>query len=581
VASSRRFASFLAERAEGEAGESREQFVELALSLRIATVEGRGRQARWVREGEETILSIGGQWDRVQRTWTSKPIHDCRPVVVRITRGGAQERAARWLARWFKAYATNDWEGAGLMRWDERAQKRVRSVWSALLSGGRRSGKSHMACAALVLFAVMVGEAVVWAISPTQDETAELEQAIRRMLPSSWYKYRGSGAGKALTFTLLNGSKILLLSGFKPRGLRRGRVDMVLYNEGQNMSRGGYVQLRPAISDSGGLVLIAANPPTEPIGRWIEEHQEGIATGKVDGVQFEFNPEDNPWIEIAALHSMAAEVDEATYDRDVLGLFRPIGDVVFHAWSDRESRRSVPPGLVDVTEELTRRELGRAFPWLVGMDFQQTPAMAAAVMKLFRDPTDPTEDVQCYVVSEAVVANANEGDLVDALEAADRWFPDGTYKAGAGYQGDECGVVMDASGWWQDGAHNKGKTSDLALRARGWRYLYKPQKDSDKNPDIIERIKVGNARLQTKDGRRHLYVAPSCVQLSRALKYWENRNGVPYRRSQYAHASDALTYPLYRLFARPKPKKGPTGYAGAGQHQRANQLRERAEGDDD
>ncbi len=574
MASSRRFAAFLAERADGGEGDGGDQHVDMGLSLRVASVERHQGRARWVTNDEEEILRIGGRWDRTQRAWVGEV---AQVAVIRITRGGAQERAARWLARWFRSHVTGDW--AGMTRWDEKSAKHVRAVWSCLLSGGRRSGKSHLACAALVMFAVLYPEAIVWAISPTQDETAELETAIRKMLPAAWYKYRGAGAGKVSTFTLPHGGKLLLLSGFKPRGLRRGRVDLVLYNEGQNMSKGGYVQLRPAVADSGGLVLIAANPPTEPIGRWIEDHQEGIASGKIDGIQFEFNPEENPWIEIEALHSMAAEVDEATYDRDVLGLFRPIGDVVFHAWSDRESRKPVPAGLVDVTEEVTRLHLGRGFPWMVGLDFQLTPAMAGAVLKFFRDPADPTRDVVAWVVSEVMVSNANEDDLVTAIEAADRWTPTG-HQIGAGYTGDECGVVMDASGWFQDGAHNRGKTSDLALRARGWRYLYKPQKDSDKNPDILERIKAGNARLKTKDGRRHLFVDPSCTHIAQALKYWENRNGVPYRRSQYAHASDAVTYPIYRVFGRPKVKKGPGGYVGAGRHTRADQLRERPDDDD-
>jgi hypothetical protein len=550
VASSRRFAAFLAERDGDGAGE---QVVELGISLRIAAVErDETGRPRWRTDDEEEVLRVGGRWDRVQRRW----VGDVGQVaVIRITRGGAQEKGARWLAGWFRAHVGGDWTTH--QRWDDKARKMVRSVWSVLLSGGRRSGKSHLACAALAIFATLYPESIVWAVSPTQDETAELEKALRKMLPAAWYRYRGAGSGKVSTFTLLHGGQILLLSGFKPRGLRRGRVDLVLYNEGQNMTKAGYVQLRAAIADSGGLVLIAANPPDAPIGQWIEDHQEGIGAGKIDGIHFEFNPEDNPWIEMDALHSMAAEVDEITYDRDVLGLFRPIGDLVMHAWNDRESKRSVPIGFVDVTQEVTLHHLGRAFPWVVGMDFQQTPHMAAVILKFFRDPADPTNDLLTWVVGEVVAPNTDEDGLVTALECADRWTPVG-YQDGAGYEPDECAVIMDASGWFQDGEHTRGKTSDIKLKARRWRWLYKPQKDSDRNPDIIERVKAGNARLRTADKRRHMFVTPQCVEVARALKYWENRNGVPYRRSNYAHVCDATTYPIYRFFGRPKVKKKPT-----------------------
>lgn len=547
MATSRRFAALLAERtALAGAGE---QFVELAVSLRVCAVEkGATARRRWrvdtgdVAEDEQEILRLGGRWDRVKREWTDDPV--AKVAVLRITRGGAQEKAARWLATWFRAHIAGDWSAF------------PRAIWSVLLMGGRRSGKSHLACIALVLYAIAYPGAVVWAISPTQEETAELEKALRKMMPSRWYTHRGTGAGKVSTFTLPHGATIMLLSGFKASGLRRGRADLVLLNEGQNISHGAYVQVRAAVADTHGLVLIAANPPDKPQGRWVEEHYEGIVAGKIDGVEFGFNPEENPWVEIDALHSMAAEVDEITYDRDVLGLLRPIGNVVFPQYSDRETRRAVPAHFLDVTLEMTREVLGRALPWLVLMDFQATPHMVGLVCKFFVDPDDATRDPLLWVLAEVTPENATEDDLVAALEEADRWAPSG-YEDGAGYRGDECAVVMDASGFWQDGPHTRGKTSDLALRAKGWRWLFKPQKDSDKNPDIMERVKSGRARLKTKDGRRHLFIAPTCSSTATAVKSWENRNGVPYRRSTFAHVCDALTYGTYRFFGRPKKPKGP------------------------
>lgn len=572
MATTRRFAALLAEQLGNGAGE---QVVELALSLRITPVVREKGRRRWDATRDEEILRVGGRWDRVERRWVGDA---AQVAVIRVPPGGAQERAARWLARWFRAHVSGDWSefhkrnAAGEMVRDDNGEP-LRNVWSALFLGGRRSGKSWLAVAALALYLVAYPGSIVWAVSPTQTETAELEKALRQMIPADWYTYRGAGTGKVSTFTFLHGGELLMLSGFKAEGLRRGRVDLVLYNEGQNQSHAGYVQVRAPIADTGGLVIIAANPPSKPIGRWVDEHKEGIEKGAIDGVLFEFNPEDNPWVEMAALHAMAAEVDEVTYDRDILGLSRPIGDVVFHAWQDKYSKRAVPLGLVDVTEEVTRKHLGRAFPFVVGMDFQADPAMVAAVLKFFRDPIDPTEDLLTWVVGEVVVPDSNEEELVDALEASDRWEIDGTYKAGAGYRPEECGVVMDASGWFQDGEHSKGRKSDLRLKARGWRWLYKPQKGSDKNPDILERVKIGNARLKTKDQRRHMWVTPECTHVARALKFWERKEGIPWRRSPYAHLCDAVTYPLYRVFGRPKETKEPPSYQGAGRFTRGDQMR--------
>lgn len=540
MATSRRFAAWLAERAFDGVGD---QVAELALSLRITTVvrDATGRPC-WDTSTDEELLRVGGRWDRAAHVWVDEPARGA--AVIRITRGGAQEAGARWLAAWFRAHVSGDW----------KSFNGGRRAWSALLSGGRRSGKSHLACAALCLYAVLYPGSTVWAVSPTQTETAELETAIRKMLPATWYRYRGAGTGKVSTFTLPTGAQILLLSGFKPQGLRRGRVDFCLYNEGQNMAQAGYIQVRAAIADTAGLVLIAANPPSAPIGRWIEDHLEGVKEGKIEGVHFEFNPEDNPWVEIAALHSMQAEVDEYTYDRDVLGLMRPIGDVTFHQWSDKASRVPVPPHLVDVTAEVTRAELGLARAFVVGMDFQgASPGCVAAVFKFFRDPADPA-DLLVWVVGEAVGDFTTEAELVAGLEAAPRWTRAG-YVDG-GYAATECAVVMDASGFWQDSEHHRGRQSDRKLAAAGWRALFKPQKDSDANPDKLERIRTGNARLKTKDGRRHFFVTPECKAVATALRLWPRLKGVPFWRSEHAHLSDAVTYVIFRFFGRAVARRG-------------------------
>lgn len=553
MASARRFAEILADAA-GTIGAGRH--VPLCVSWRVCdVVRDATGQPRWSDVGEDEILRVGGTWDRADRAWCEG--ETSQGIVLRVVRGGGQERAARWFARWFAAHLTGNWEGFA-------------RAWSAMLLGGRRSGKTHVAVMALVTYWVACPGAIVWGVSPTQTETAELERAIRSMVPADWFRYRGGGAGRDVTFTSQHGAELLLLSGHNHESLRRGRVDFALYNEGQLMSQAGYLQIRSPIADVGGLVVIACNPPSSPIGRWIEEHADGIDNGRIEGVRFALNPEENPWIEPGAMSSLESEVDEDTYARDVRGELRPVGDLVMHAWSDRESRRAVPDGLIDVTESETRRVLEVGRPWLVGMDFQSLPHMAAVVYKLFRDPEHPN-DVIAWGVGEVVVPEADEEELVAAIEHADRWTPAG-YQRHAGYTGDECAVVMDASGWFQDGEHTKGRTSDLRLRQLGWRALFMPQKDSKRNPDIVERVKVANARLKTQDGRRHLFFTPECVEVARAFRRWENRQGVPHRRSPFAHVADAATYPLYRFWGRPAARRAAVAYRSVERRNRRDEV---------
>lgn len=555
--------------------------VDLALSLRVCDVEVSATGTpRYLTDTDEELIEVGGRWDRRRKAWSSEPSE--RLSVLRVPRGSDQEVAARWLAEWMRRYSVGP-RGA---HWDDPewpAGDRGRAfcasfrrVWTLLLEGGRRGGKSYLAVAALVIFSVMVPKSINWAVSPTQDETDELEQAIRSMLPRSWYTFRGGGAGKPLQFRFANGSRILCLSGHKPRALKRGRVDIALYNEAQNMYGAGWRQLRGAVSDRGGLVICACNPPDSEIGRWIEDVHERALAGKIKAQVFKMTARTNPFVEVRSLDDMADENDELTYRREVLGEFVPIGDVAMHAWSDSESVRDVPAGFIDCTAEVTRKKLGRAFGYVLGMDFQASPHMAATVWKFFRDPQDPlgaAAEPIMWAVDEVVVEDADENDLLDALEGTGRWTPGGKLDDD-GYRGwiedgdnavdpVHCAVVYDASGAWQDGAHSKGKTSEMVLRARRWIWLYKPQENSEKNPDIVERVKIANARLKAQNGKRRLFSVRANIRFNRSMRSWENRNGVPYRRSQFAHVCDAGTYPVFRFYGRPRVKKeGGGGYSG-------------------
>lgn len=565
---------------EGEADTPSRQFVDMSLSLRLCDVVDRVPVAG----SDEELIEIGGRWDRRRKKWSDDAPELQR--VIRLHRG--QERAARWLVDWFGRR--------------QRGSRRVwgpkeRRIWTLLLLGGRRGGKSHLSCVALVMFAVMFPGARIFAISPTQEETDELEQAIRSLAPKEWYRCRGGGTGGALQFKFANGARIICLSGHKPSALKRGRVDFALYNEGQNMTKKGWTQLRGAIADSGGLVLVAANPPDTELGRWIEDIYEGARTQKNHVEVFELSATHNPFVVGESLTDMSADLnDPEAYAREVEGKMVPIGEVVFHQWSDGETIRPPPRDFIDVTAIETKKRLGRAFGYVVGMDFQQTPHMPASIVKLFRDPKSPDPaEVIPWLVDEVVCEDADENDLLDALEAHPIWMPgDGapdtrpddrpTYRGWI--ETDDkpddpvhCGVVMDASAWWQDGAHAKGRTSDRVLRARKWTFLYRPQPKNDdgtevlRNPDIVERCKATNAMLKNANLRRRMFSCAHNVHTNRAMKRWQNKNGFPHRTSDYAHICDAVSYVIYRLFGRPKKRKTTLEYRSTGRSTRASELK--------
>ena len=558
---------------EEEAAEQSTRYVDLCVSLRLCDVESVQNEngetvSRWLTETDEELLEVGGVWDKREKKWTGAKSDML--TIIRIHRGQAE--AARELAAWLDRRR----RGGRGPQWTD-----FKRYWTLLLVGGRRGGKTHLSVVALALFLVMVPRCRCFAVSPTLERGDELEEALKSLLPRRWYKYRGGGSGKSSQFTLVHGSRLLAVSGHKQGSLKVGKIDLALYNEGQQMSKAGWVQLRGGITDKGGMVIVAANPPDAPIGRWIEELYDGAVANENHAKAFTISPKANPFIEYQSLADMAADInDERTFRREVLGEFVPIGDVVMHAWRDTDHWRDPDPAWEDITVEFTREHLGRPFGYIVGMDFQLTPAMVATVCKVFRDPEHP-EDQILAIVDEVVVEKANEDQLVDGLESSDRWTVTG-WIDGDGYRGwpleadkepIHCAVVMDASGFFQPGDHGKGPNSDLVLKARRWTHLYRPQKDSDRNPLINERCKATNAQLKNARGRRRLVVAKHCAQTARAMRLWETRNGLPYRRSPFAHLCDCVGYVVYRFWARPKKAPLPDdGYVSVRRFNRRKEM---------
>jgi hypothetical protein len=203
---------------------------------------------RWRTDGEETIGTFGGVWDRKRKRWAKRhPLDPDAKLVYRIHRG--QDEAGRWLTEWLRRWAAGDWRG-------------VRRAWSALMVGGRRSGKTHLAVLGLFLFATMKARALTWVVSPTIDTGHEIDVALLELIPSAWRAERvSSSSGKSTEYLLPNGSTVMLKSGVNPDRLKAGRVDFAIYNEAQLQSSSGYVKLRGAIADRGGLVVEVAGVP--------------------------------------------------------------------------------------------------------------------------------------------------------------------------------------------------------------------------------------------------------------------------------------------------------------------------------
>ena len=253
-------------------------------------------------------MTVGGRWDRVDRCYVG-PAETGR--VVRLQ--PSKTEPAVWMAEWLRRWIKRDW--AGFQR-----------CWSVLWRGGRRAGKSHLAIVCLVLFAVLVPGAIIWAVAPKDDELDELIEAIAQHLPRDWVRWKAAKK----EFVFANGSRIRCLSGFKPENLKQGKAHLVLLNEAQKLARKAWIQCRGAVSDHSGLVIMSENPPDDHKGQWTERLRERIEKGKTKTVDYKFF--DNKLNHAIDYEALAAI-------REELGLERPHRDRGGDVFRDGYARR--------------------------------------------------------------------------------------------------------------------------------------------------------------------------------------------------------------------------------------------------
>lgn len=503
-----------------------ERFVDLRLDFEIEDLE---------------ILSVGGRWDRRAGCFD---IEASAAVVVRIHPG--QQRAVEWFAAWLEAHELRRERRPG-DQLGELAGFEVDTapehVYSALLAGGRRAGKTWIAVALCVAYAIRFPGAIVWLVSPSAEKHDEIRRYVDGFVAAEWIDRETHAEG----WELANGSQLLLKSAYTADGLKEGKANLVFLNEGQMMSVRAFVVSRGAIVDASGLVLVAANPPVEVKDhQWVSDFAADAAAGKRASVYLQLNPLHNPHIDRAALLSLRAEVDERTYAIEVMGEFRTPRDAVAYNWVRLENERGRPDPKYDCTAAfMAAIAEGEGIRQVVGLDVQRFPYIGGPIYQFFGD-ADP-DRVLAWIVGEVVLEGGDEVDFCDQLRER-------------GLVSDETLIVCDASGRYQHSRRRttddpmpewKGRGSFDIIKGEGFRRIVPPDRRQDKNPAIQDRARAFTSLICTGTGTRRLFadpeLAPKCCA---AIREWKTTRGTPSRSQDVAHLGDGISYPIVRFFPR-------------------------------
>lgn len=500
------------------------------------------------RFGDEILLSVGDRWDRRLRDFDGPAV---TAVSIRIHPG--QVRAVEWFRSWVSEHAVRRASPPPMLDVDQLDAFELDTdpahVYSALFAGGRRGGKTWIAMAIAACYAVAFPGAIIWIVSQSDQKHDEARRYVAATLAADWLVSETLDG-----WELVNGSAIMLKSGYDPEGLKEGEANLVILNEGQTMKQRVYTVARGGIVDKSGLVLVCANPPVESGDeQWVSDFASDAAAGTRASVYLDFNPLENPHIDRRALLAMKSELDERSFAIEVLGQFRGPKDAVAYNWIRNENERATPgpeSGLVDVTE-LFLRDIGEGegVTSVVGLDVQRFPYIGGTVWRFYVPAGERAnrDTVLAWGVDEVVLDGGDEIDFCTELREHE-YTPETTL------------IVCDASGQYQHSRRRstdspppewRGRGSFDLIRGAGFRRIVPPSARMKKNPELVDRARAFTSLICSGTGRRRLFVDPvAAPKTCQAIREWKQKNGKPSRTQDVAHLGDGASYPIVRLFPR-------------------------------
>jgi hypothetical protein len=489
----------------------------------------------------EIALTAGGVWDKRFQEFSGAA---AERVAVRFHEG--QRRAVEWFVAWIAAHHDRrehpprltlaDLEGFELDTDPEHA-------YSALFAGGRRGGKTWIAVAMTVAYAIMFPGSIVWIVSPNDQKHDEIRRYLHDFIAAVWLDSQTTW-----DYELINGSTINLKSAHGTGGgLKEGKANLVLLNEGQMMKQRAFVVARGAIVDASGCVIVCANPPVDAGDQiWVSDFAAEAGSGRRAAVFVEFNPLLNPHIDRGALLAMKGDLDDRSFKIEVLGMFMGPADAVAYNWLRLENERPTPNAVLDVTGLLLSvMEEGDGFTAVAGVDFQRFPYIGGPIYRFFGEVH--RDRVLAWIVDEVIVDGGDEVSYCDELRAK-------------GYDPETTLIVGDASGRYQHTRrsrfdqpppHFTGRGSFDVIRSEGYVHIVPPDRRLKANPAIVDRMRAFTSMVSSGFNVRRLFCDPvRAPRTAKAIREWRTLHGMPSRTAYEAHIGDGASYPIVRLFPR-------------------------------
>jgi len=368
-----------------------------------------------------------------------------------------------------------------------------------VLVSGRRFGKTYLCITEMMKYATKVKKNI-WYVAPTFKMAREIVWLkLKQMLSDfNWIETINE---TNLSIKIRNSGSIISLKGCENYDSLRGvGIDFLILDEFADIDEKAWTEvLRASVADTQGDVLMCGSP--KGFGNWsYRMYEKGKRESQWDS--FQFTTLQGGMVPAEEIEQAKQDVDIRTFRQEFEGTFENYAGAVYYNFH--------------AVDNVLEKKIDWQKPLHIGLDFNVDP-MSACVAQIDRD--------KIHFVDEIVIYSSNTDEMVQ--EIRDRY---GTKTRIFVYPDPACRQRKTSAG---------GRTDLTILQNAGFSVKCKL-----KHSPIRDRVNAVNSRLKSADGKRYIFISPSCKIMIKGLQrqiYKENTN-IPDKEEGYDHMNDAIGY---------------------------------------
>ena len=376
-----------------------------------------------------------------------------------------------------------------------------------VLVTGRRFGKTHLCLTEILRKARFADNGKIFYVSPTYRMSKEImwKQLKKKVKELRWVKYINE---TELTVVLINNCQISLKGADKSADNLRGvGLNFLVLDEFADIPEEAWSEvLRPTISDKhvNGEVLFVGTP--KGVGNWsFDMYQKGKSEDP-EWESWKFTTIEGGQVEAHEIEQAKKDLDERSFKQEYLASFETYSGVVYYNFN-REL--NVKPCTYDPQAIIH-----------VGLDFNIDP-MSACLFHLKNGVAE--------FFDEIVIYSSNTDEFIDELLSR---YPKNNI------------IIYPDPASRQRKTSAGGRTDLTILTNAGFNVKCK-----NTHALVRDRINSVNSRLNSFDGKRKIFINPSCKNLINSLMKQMYKEGTNQpEKSGHDHMTDALGYAIEYIF---------------------------------